>query len=292
MVKVQGKTRFVCTRVGNKLVWRSRPVSSTTISFGSGTKVVGRGLKPGIYLTSNSTSFCYWARLSGFGGTMGEVIANDISGSRQVVVEIFSTDKGFESSGCGIWKLQATPTTTSTTSTTAVSVPSIPTTTTTTPAPSGVGGFGSGTKIVGTGVKPGRYLTITASSACYWERMAGFGGSLADIIANNFSSGAHIVVEISASDSGFKSSGCGTWLPYVAKSQPTIKDGFWVVNDEIAPGLWQASKSDGCYWARLSGFGGDFEEIIANDYGSGLVQIGTTDIGFASSNCGTWTKVG
>lgn len=154
------------------------------------------------------------------------------------------------------------------------------------------GGFGSGTKKVGSDIKPGRYLTTTASSSCYWERMSGFGGSLNDIISNDFSGGNHIVVEISATDKGFKSSRCGTWLPYIARSRSVITDGTWVVNDEISPGLWQGSITNGCYWARLSSFSGEFGNLIANELGSALAQIDPTDIGFDSSGCGTWTKVG
>jgi hypothetical protein len=42
---------------------------------------------------------------------------------------------------------------------------------------------------------------------------------------------------------------------------------------------------------RLSGFGGTFDEIIANDFGSGprMVTISPTDVGFESSGCGPWT---
>ncbi len=47
--------------------------------------------------------FCYWARLNGFGGSVGEIIANG-NASGPVIVEIANTDVGFESSGCGQWE--------------------------------------------------------------------------------------------------------------------------------------------------------------------------------------------
>ena len=154
------------------------------------------------------------------------------------------------------------------------------------------GGFGNGTHIVGTAVKPGRYVTTTASTMCYWERVSGFGGSFGEIISNGNGDGAHLVIDILGSDKGFKTSGCGTWVPYSPKPAAKITDGIWVVNDEIAPGLWQASKPAKCYWERVSDFTGGFSSIISNEYEGGLVQIEPSDIGFGSSGCGTWTKVG
>ncbi len=73
--------------------------------------------------------------------------------------------------------------------------------------------FGNGQYRVGTDIAPGTYVA-PGGSGCYWERQATFGGgSLGDIIANDLSSGGQVVVTISASDKGFKTSGCGTWRP-------------------------------------------------------------------------------
>ena len=154
------------------------------------------------------------------------------------------------------------------------------------------GGFGNGTHVVGTAVKPGRYITTTSSKMCYWERVSGFGGSFDEIIANESAEAAHLIVDILATDRGFKTNGCGTWIPYTPKPSAKLVDGTWAVNDEIAPGLWQASKSDECYWERVSDFTSNFDSIIANEYEGGLAQISATDLGFNSSGCGTWTKVG
>lgn len=52
-------------------------------------------------------------------------------------------------------------------------------------------------------------------------------------------------------------------------------------NGRAAPGLWRTPGSDGCYWARLSGFSGSIDDIIANDFSSGgpqYVQIGASDV--------------
>lgn len=154
------------------------------------------------------------------------------------------------------------------------------------------GGFGNGTHIVGSQVKAGRYVTTNAGNFCYWERLSGFSGSFDEIISNEIGSGAHLVVDILSTDKGFKTNGCGTWVPYSPKPAAKITDGDWVVNDEIAAGLWQSSESKDCYWARLRDFQGSLDSIITNELSSNLVQIEPTDVGFSSSRCGTWTKVG
>lgn len=63
------------------------------------------------------------------------------------------------------------------------------------------------------------------------------------------------------------------------------------VGTDIAPGTYKSAGGSSCYWARLSGLGGSFGEIIANNLGSGpqVVTIAATDVGFESRNCGTWT---
>lgn len=74
--------------------------------------------------------------------------------------------------------------------------------------------LGDGTWIIGTDVEAGTFRTVvpTNSRNCYWERLSGFSGDLDDILANdNNDPGAQVIVEISPSDVGFTSRGCGTW---------------------------------------------------------------------------------
>jgi hypothetical protein len=75
--------------------------STSSIDF-DGTYIVGKDIKSGTW-RSTGGDFCYWARLSGFGGTSGSIIANDIVSSGKTIVTIRSTDKGFETKGCGTW---------------------------------------------------------------------------------------------------------------------------------------------------------------------------------------------
>jgi len=158
--------------------------------------------------------------------------------------------------------------------------------------------FGGGTKIVGTDVPAGTYRMRTApASSCYWSRLSGFGGTADDIIANAFGSGRAIIT-IAATDRGFDSQGCGTWSSDLSAvtTDPAASfvGGMFIVGVDIAPGTWQSDGSGTCYWSRLAGFSGTGADIIANDFGGGpsVVEIASTDEGFTSNGCGTWTKIG
>jgi hypothetical protein len=150
--------------------------------FGDGTYIVGENLDPGIY-RSTGTNLCYWERMSGFGGTFEEIIAN---GNEGTIVEIVASDAGFKTERCGQWlPLEDT-------------YPDSPATQ-----------FGDGTYEVGTHIEPGRYSN-SGGDNCYYERKSGFSQTFSDIIANDFGS-TTAVVEIRESDRGFSTRGCGTW---------------------------------------------------------------------------------
>ena len=71
--------------------------------FGDGTWIVGTDIEPSTYRDDRARPGCYWARLSGFSGEIQDVIANRTSDFVQTVT-IRSTDRGFETGGCGTWK--------------------------------------------------------------------------------------------------------------------------------------------------------------------------------------------
>jgi hypothetical protein len=147
-------------------------------------KIVGTDIPPGTYRSIGGSS-CYWERLKGFGGTLGEILAND-NAIGPVVVTIATTDKGFNSSRCGRWTQDLSPLTTN---------PTAP--------------FGDGTFLVNKDIAPGTWRS-SGGSGCYWERLKGFSGDLGDIIANDNASGS-TVVTIGPGDTGFSSARCGTW---------------------------------------------------------------------------------
>ncbi len=157
--------------------------------------------------------------------------------------------------------------------------------------------FGGGTWLVPSEVPPGLYRNSTSSAGCYAERLSGLGGSLGEIIANEFTFEL-VLVEITGTEVAFSSSDCGTWTNNLgSRSNPLAPfgGGYFRVDEDIAPGTWRNSdSSEGCYWERLRGFSWTLSDIITNEFTFDLdiVTISETDVGFMSDGCGTWTKIG
>ena len=231
--------------------------------FGDGTWIVGSDIQPGTYAAGPGLEFCSWKRLSGFSGDFDDIIAIDIS--PRPIVTILATDAGFTSGGCNRWVPIAD----------ALTTPS-----------------GDGTWVVGNEFAPGTYAAGPGLEFCSWKRLSGFSGDFDDIIAIDIS--PRPIVTILATDAGFTSGGCNRWVPIADALTTPSGDGTWVVGNEFAPGTYSAPGSDFCSWKRLSGFSGDFDDIVAIDVGSGrqVVTIEETDVGFTSSGCGQWEKIG
>lgn len=159
--------------------------------------------------------------------------------------------------------------------------------------------FGAGQFLVGTDIAAGRYFS-SPSNGCYWERESGLGGTLGEIVANDFIgfNATQWIVDISPSDKAFKTqSQCGTWFKDNPRqgAQTNVSQGMWLIGSQVSPGTYRTTAQDGCYWERLRDFGGNLSGIIANDFVSGggpqLVTIGSGDTGFDTNDkCGTWTR--
>jgi len=159
--------------------------------------------------------------------------------------------------------------------------------------------FSTGQYLVGSDIASGRYYSAP-SSGCYWERESGLGGSLGEIIANDFIgfTARQWIVDILPSDKAFKTeSACGTWFKDSPRqgAQTNITPGMWLVGSQITPGTYSVSAKAGCYWERLRDFTGNLSAIITNDFvasgGPTLVAISGSDLGFdADDECGTWTR--
>jgi hypothetical protein len=152
---------------------------------------------------------------------------------------------------------------------------------------------------IGTGagaVPPGRYVAANVTN-CMWEPL--------DSPNPPTTEPPHVVtgqavVDIPATTAYFYSAGCGTWTGYVAPAQLVTQFGAgqWVIGEvgtgQVAPGSYQTGGGADCKWATLKGFTGDPTDI--NQQGDGTssttVTIQSTDVGFTSSSCPTWTKVG
>lgn len=163
-------------------------------------------------------------------------------------------------------------------------------------------GFESGVLLVGVDIPPGVYAaTVPADSfGCYWARLSDLSGDFEAILANdNIASEAQALVEILPTDEAFESNGCGRWVVPELSDPPRTEfgEGSWIVGSQIAPGRYRSSgpgpDDSSCYWARLSGLSGGFEEIIANNLAEGpaVVDIAADDVGFETSGCGSWTLV-
>lgn len=70
-------------------------------------------------------------------------------------------------------------------------------------------------------------------------------------------------------------------------------DGTYLVGTDIKAGTYRGSGSGQCYWARLSGLSGGFNDIIANGNSAGqvVVTISRSDKGFTTQACGSWSRV-
>lgn len=165
------------------------PPPAQAAEYGDGTYRIGSDMPAGTYRSSAKSNLCYWARLSGFGGGLENIIGN---GNRSPeIVAIAASDAGFETRGCGDW----TP---------------VETTYPAAPAAS----FTDGTFVVGKDIAPSTYradggaATSATGRACRTFRRPARRG----VIANGNSP---TVVTIKASDKGFTASGCGTWTKNV-----------------------------------------------------------------------------
>lgn len=76
----------------------------------------------------------------------------------------------------------------------------------------------------------------------------------------------------------------------LAPDGTTFGDGL---HTDLEPGTYRAAPSSGCYWERLSGLSGEFDDIIANEFTDDptIVTIASTDAAFSSDGCGTWQAV-
>ena len=154
--------------------------------------------------------------------------------------------------------------------------------------------FGDGLYRLDQGFPAGTYRTLASAEGCYWERLRGLSGHPSEIIANDISTES-MTVTVEPGDAAFRVSRCGIWTadvtPDVTGRDPVapIGDGTWLVGAELAPGTWTATGGSTCLWERLSGFRGQPEDVIASD-STRTVTITSTDLGFRSRRCGTWTR--
>jgi hypothetical protein len=153
--------------------------------------------------------------------------------------------------------------------------------------------FGDGTWLVGSEVRPGTYRA-TAETSCDWWRLGDPVDGIETILGSAMGSGPRLLT-IGRRDTAIRSSGCGRWtsdLSRVTEDRTAFGDGTFLVGDDVAAGSYVSAGAGTCTWARLSGFGGTPEELVASVVATGPqeVVIRASDAGFASAGCGGWTR--
>ena len=165
------------------------------------------------------------------------------------------------------------------------------------PAPTdGAATFGPGAQRVGADVTADTYRSGPSDESCYWKRLSGFSGDFSDTIASDLTE-HRTLVTIADTDEGFDSDGCGTWSndlsPITSSPTAPFGGGIFLVGTDVAADTYRSGPSDEkCYWARLSGFSGNFADVIAGEYTEHrtLATITDGDEGFDSEGCGTWSN--
>jgi hypothetical protein len=157
---------------------------------------------------------------------------------------------------------------------------------------------GEGTYVVGSQVQPGLYVSKGNTGGCYWARLSDATGDFDAILANDIGDGPRYM-RIKDTDALVESSDCNDWYAAPSTGTPVSfvsGDGWYRVGVDLNPGLYQTVTpvdGDSCYWARLSDATGDFDDIIANDFGEGTrtVQVLDSDAFLEVSGCGKLTKI-
>ena len=241
-------------------------------SFEHGTWAVNLEIEPGTYVsTVPDGRTCFWSRLSAFTGEPKHFVATDLAVGH-LVTTVQHYDAGFYSDGCGTWKLVSEAAGLTSDNSNAE--------------------FDDGVYIVGRDVVADTYIASgIEGEICFWSRLTGFDGDPFNRM-NTYASDGQAIATILASDTGFRSFGCGTWR-HIVERQKTSKfsDGTFEVGVDVEPGTYIATDATHatCRWRRLSDFTGttgNILETIAS--GQKIVTIRDTDIGFASFGCGEW----
>ncbi len=164
------------------------PEPEFPFTFGAGLLVVGKDIEPGMYRTQSNGRDCFWERLSGLNGTIGEIVAQGFNDG-PILVEIKGSDRGFNSQGCARWTKDISPLR----SEAELDDP-----------------FGEGVYRVGEEISHGIWQSED-TGRCNWQRLNGFTWVEDEVIDEAFSRETPVVVTIEKADEGFISSECGTW---------------------------------------------------------------------------------
>lgn len=142
--------------------------------------------------------------------------------------------------------------------------------------------IGPGILAVGRDISPGLYVGMAGQGtfdSCYWARLIDVTGDFDDILAIGNAVG-QFYIEVLSED-GYLEIACPlthiSELPARAAPQTRLEPGTYSIGRDIAPGLYHGQAGQGvlksCYWARLSGVTGDFDDILAVEDAVGQIYI-------------------
>jgi hypothetical protein len=91
----------------------AEPIYPAPFMEHDGTYLVGKDIRPGLYMTWGATAggTCSWLRLSSIGSRDVSIIIDRAESSDAQYALIASTDKAFETHGCQIWSIGSRPAT-------------------------------------------------------------------------------------------------------------------------------------------------------------------------------------
>ncbi|MBO3664991.1 cell wall-binding repeat-containing protein [Microbacterium stercoris] len=150
--------------------------------------IVGQQVATGTYVSAARSFPCSWVHLNSLNPSPDSVVTGYES-TGQKIVTITEDNYGF-ASDCALWRpIQQ--------------------------APELAGGVipGEGVFLTGHQFEPGTYRSIVPpGDGCYWETMSGFEWLLEETMDSGAAAaGAEVTVDITADETGFLTSGCGTW---------------------------------------------------------------------------------
>ena len=237
-------------------------------TFSDGSHRVGIDIAAGTYFAEFEDGIC-------------ALSITDVDGAQRnptflgrAIVTITESDTLLQTAGCGEWKSRETH-----------GENRLPT------------AFGEGLYEVGVDIAPGIYVADQNQGRCLWFTRTDFTyqPNYDDLVT--WWRVGDPVVELKIGDGGFYSIRCGNWqireAYRPAKPLSEFNDGSYVVDVDIEPGDYVANSGESvCRWFRNSPF-----NVSVPDFSGGYQSVGqqiatilSSDTGFYSDGCGTWTR--
>ena len=165
--------------------------------------------------------------------------------------------------------------------------------------------FGNGTWEVGVDIQPGIYRAWRDPEllvgACIGERIGDAESGHPPLSGAQAYDGAAII-EISESDTRFRSENCTDWEPYQPSAEPQDKfgPGMVIAGLDVRPGLYvsaDAGTYGACFWVKLPGLAGwppgyDLSSAPHSyEPRRAIVELSDADVTLETRGCSSWRRV-